>query len=98
MTSYGRKKILFTVVPGHFPSLQNFDLVGQHSMTHFNNFWMSKKIAHIVENECKELLKWQGYIALDQVAQSPCQPGLQHFQGRHPHLDLSACRLLSFHC
>lgn len=53
-----------------------FDLV-----THFNHHWMSIKIAHVVENGCKELLKWQGHLVLDQVAQSPCQPGHEHFQG-----------------
>lgn len=45
-------------------------------------------MAHVVENESKELLKWQGYIALDQGAQSLYLPVLAAFQGCHPHLDL----------
>lgn len=49
--------ILFTAIPGHFPSLESLDLVGWHPVTHFNNHWVSMKTAHLVEYWYKKLLK-----------------------------------------
>jgi len=42
----------------------------------------------LIDRPVPTLLLWAGHLSLDQVAQSPVQPGLEHFQGQGIHLNL----------